>query len=191
MKKPRKMTWKVLLQLQRKAIKSLREVFCRHVGDPNRGLDIKTLVQWGPHLLKGQGPSNELVWKIGSISMFEKESESMYLKFNLCSGGVGGFAKNSAKGSRLHCSNVRLWHPWLLARVKWHLFFTIKCLNIQTNRLLKSEDEVVIAFGTWSTTLRQQDEFHWRRRSVAARWLDWGEEWRIWGLHLSSRRKWT
>ena len=43
------------------AIKFLREVFCRHVGNPKRGLKIKDIGNCRPVLLKGQGPSSKLL----------------------------------------------------------------------------------------------------------------------------------
>ena len=91
---------------------------------PREASRSRTLATAGQFFWRVKAPAVNCCEKFKSIFMFAKKCESVYPYLNVCSSGGNGFAKDSCKSSRLHCINVRLWHP--CARVNWHLCFSIK-----------------------------------------------------------------
>ena len=86
---------------------------------PTEASTSKTL-SLGPHIF--------WTFKAPAVNCCEKYNQAWpfiilweNLDFDICSTGVSGLPKDSGKGCRFHSFNVRLWHPWLLAHVQWHL----------------------------------------------------------------------
>ena len=153
---------------------------------PTEASTSKTL-SLGPHIF--------WTFKAPAVNCCEKYNQAWpfiilweNLDFDICSTGVSGLPKDSGKGCRLHSFNVRLWHPWLLAHVQWHLCAAKQWLwpmymtnavplapQTYPHRLLKSELVVVIALGACPAVRRQHDQLA-RLSRVPARWLHWREK---------------